>query len=45
MTDRKALVGIARKSILKGSKSFAAASHLFDRETRERVWLDRKSVV
>lgn len=39
MTDRKALVGIARKSILKGSKSFAAASHLFDRETRERVWL------
>lgn len=24
---------------MKGSKSFAAASHLFDRETRERVWL------
>ncbi|MFY8196918.1 phytoene/squalene synthase family protein [Novosphingobium sp. B1] len=39
MLDRKALVSNARKSILKGSKSFAAASHLFDRETRERVWL------
>lgn len=39
MDDRKALVSNARRSILKGSKSFAAASHLFDRETRERVWL------
>lgn len=37
--DRTALVSSARASILKGSKSFAAASHLFDRETRERVWL------
>ena len=36
---RAALVSNARTSILKGSKSFAAASHLFDRETRERVWL------
>ncbi|MBA4355136.1 MAG: phytoene synthase [Novosphingobium sp.] len=39
MLDRPALVSNARKSILRGSKSFAAASHLFDRETRERVWL------
>lgn len=39
MQDRKALVSNARTSILKGSKSFALASHLFDRETRERVWL------
>lgn len=37
--DRTALVSNARKSILKGSKSFALASHLFDRQTRERVWL------
>lgn len=39
MDTREVLVSNARKSILKGSKSFAAASHLFDRETRERVWL------
>ncbi len=39
MLDRPALVSNARESILKGSKSFAAASHLFDRKTRERVWL------
>lgn len=39
MLDRPALVSNARTSILKGSKSFAAASHLFDRKTRERVWL------
>lgn len=37
--DRAALVTNARQSILKGSKSFAIASHLFDRATRERVWL------
>jgi len=37
--DRAALVAQARQSIRKGSKSFAAASLLFDRETRERVWL------
>ncbi|WP_298286275.1 phytoene/squalene synthase family protein [Novosphingobium sp.] len=39
MQDRQALVSNARTSILKGSKSFAAASHLFDTVTRERVWL------
>lgn len=37
--DRAALVGYARRSIRKGSKSFAFASKLFDRQTRERVWL------
>lgn len=39
MSDRAALVTHARQSIAKGSKSFAAASKLFDRQTRERVWL------
>lgn len=38
-SDRARLVEAARKSIRKGSKSFAAASRLFDRTTRERVWL------
>lgn len=37
--DRPALVAFARDSIARGSKSFAAASRLFDRETRERAWL------
>ena len=37
--DRPALVEHARASIARGSKSFAAASRLFDRTTRERVWL------
>jgi len=37
--DRPALVAHARSVIARGSKSFAAASRLFDRETRERVWL------
>ena len=37
--DRAALVAAAHVSIRRGSKSFAAASRLFDRETRERVWL------
>jgi phytoene synthase len=37
--SRPALVESARESIVRGSKSFAAASRLFDRETRERVWL------
>jgi 15-cis-phytoene synthase len=37
--NRAALVAQARRSIRKGSKSFAAASRLFDRETRERVWM------
>ncbi len=37
--DRAALVAAARDTIRRGSKSFAAASTLFDRITRERVWL------
>ena len=37
--DRAALVVHARDTIVQGSKSFAAASRLFDRTTRERVWL------
>lgn len=37
--DRAALVVEARNSIRRGSRSFAAASRLFDRTTRERVWL------
>lgn len=39
MTDRAALVAHARESISRGSKSFRAASRLFDAETRERAWL------
>jgi phytoene synthase len=39
MTERAAIVAAARTSILRGSKSFAVASHLFDLTTRERVWL------
>lgn len=38
-TDRAALVEAARASIVRGSKSFAMASRLFDRNTRERAWL------
>lgn len=37
--SRAALVEAARDTIARGSKSFAAASRLFDRATRERVWL------
>lgn len=37
--QRAALVDKARLTIEEGSKSFAAASKLFDRATRERVWL------
>ncbi|EZP68559.1 Phytoene synthase [Sphingomonas paucimobilis] len=37
--DRPALVAFARDSIARGSKSFAMASKLFDRQTRERAWL------
>ncbi|MDX3898904.1 MAG: phytoene/squalene synthase family protein [Sphingobium sp.] len=37
--DRAALVAHARASIARGSKSFAMASKLFDRRTRERAWL------
>jgi phytoene synthase len=36
---RASVVAAARESIARGSKSFAAASQLFDRETRERAWL------
>ena len=39
MTDRVATVAAAHESIARGSKSFAAASRLFDAETRERAWL------
>ncbi|URW75427.1 phytoene/squalene synthase family protein [Sphingomonas donggukensis] len=37
--DRAALVAAAGEAIARGSKSFAAASKLFDRTTRERAWL------
>jgi 15-cis-phytoene synthase len=37
--DRDALVATARDSIARGSQSFAMASKLFDRPTRERAWL------
>lgn len=37
--DRAALVDHARRTIAQGSKSFRFASRLFDRRTRERVWL------
>ena len=37
--DRDRLVAAARQAIRRGSRSFAAASRLFDRTTRERVWL------
>lgn len=37
--ERASLVRRAHRSISKGSKSFALASRLFDKGTRERVWL------
>ncbi len=37
--DRTALVAHARDSIERGSTSFALASKLFDRKTREQAWL------
>ena len=37
--NRSALVQDAQQSIARGSKSFALASQLFDRATRERAWL------
>lgn len=37
--SRDAIVATAGESIGRGSKSFAAASRLFDRATRERAWL------
>ncbi len=39
ITDRPILVAHARDSIARGSKSFRAASRLFDPVTRERAWL------
>lgn len=39
MSERAALVAFAKESISRGSKSFRFASRLFDRTTRERVWL------
>lgn len=36
---RAEVVEAARASIARGSRSFAAASRLFDRQTRERAWL------
>ena len=36
---RDAIVASAGESIARGSRSFAAASRLFDRATRERAWL------
>ncbi|MDH7639942.1 phytoene/squalene synthase family protein [Sphingomonas oryzagri] len=39
MADRAALVAHARRTIAAGSKSFAAASRLFDARTRERAQL------
>ncbi|MGJ8535699.1 MAG: phytoene/squalene synthase family protein [Parasphingopyxis sp.] len=38
-TNRAALVAKAHETIGRGSQSFAMASRLFDRETRERAWL------
>lgn len=37
--SRGAIIATAHESIARGSKSFAAASLLFDRPTRERAWL------
>ena len=39
LPSRDAIVAAAEESIARGSKSFGAASRLFDRETRERAWL------
>jgi phytoene synthase len=39
LPSRAAIVATAHESIARGSKSFAAASLLFDRATRERAWL------
>jgi phytoene synthase len=39
LPTRDAIVATARESIARGSKSFAAASLLFNRPTRERAWL------
>ncbi|CUS46140.1 MAG: phytoene/squalene synthase family protein [Pseudomonadota bacterium] len=39
LPGRDAIVATAAESIARGSKSFATASRLFDRRTRERAWL------
>jgi phytoene synthase len=39
LPSRAAIVATAHESIARGSKSFAAASLLFDRKTREHAWL------
>jgi len=39
LPSRAAIVATAHESIARGSKSFAAASLLFDAATRERAWL------
>ena len=39
LPTREAIVATAHESISRGSKSFAAASLLFDKPTRERAWL------
>jgi phytoene synthase len=37
--EREDLIDFAEQSIARGSRSFALASRLFDRATREKVWL------
>ncbi len=37
--SRAELVSESREAIAEGSRSFSAASHLFDKQTRERAWL------
>lgn len=37
--EREELVAAARQAIARGSRSFALATRLFDRATRERTWL------
>jgi len=39
LPTRDAIVATAGESIARGSQSFAMASRLFDRKTRERAWL------
>lgn len=39
LPGRDAIVATAGEAIARGSRSFAAASRLFDRTTRERAWL------
>ena len=39
MRHRAPLVEKSRRAIAEGSKSFSAASRLFDKTTRERVWM------